>query len=337
MTSNLQQPNKRNGESHFAKNNEFDKYQFVHEALPEINLENVETKTIFFDKTLDYPLLISTLSGWRNDPAVFGVHNKTLAKAAQDLRIGLEICENLDALSLDRIEHLKIREVAPDIPLLLNVPASQIYDNGNFQKIQHVIGLLDVNVLVLQLNALHEYLESSSSTIWQSMSTQIKGLCRNVSIPIIAKGEGFGISPKTAGLLIDAGVSGIEIGAQDKMFWQNIEKRVSTSAKFETAKILTRWGVSLADSLKEVRELTKGILIASGEIETGLDVAKAIALGADLVSVSGPLLTAAWDGTDSVIYQIRVISETLRVVMFATGSRNIPDLKRPDLLIEKYK
>jgi isopentenyl-diphosphate delta-isomerase len=311
----------------------FERLQFRHSALPELSLEQIETSTTFLGKPLRAPLLISSMTG--------GVERgwqllRRLACAAQQTGCALGVGSQRAALeSSQRTGFFRVRAEAPDVLLFANLGAVQLNYGFGVDDCRRAVDMIEADGLFLHLNPLQEALQEGGNTDWSSLATGIEALCRQMEVPVIAKEVGFGISAPVARLLANCGVSAIDVSGAGGTSWSFVEHlRSSTHRQHQVSESFVDGGIPTARSLVEVRrEVPEIPLIASGGMRTGIDAAKALALGASLAGVAGPMLRAADRSEAAAVEALHIIIDELRISMFAAGAARPSEL-RADQLFE---
>ena len=311
----------------------FEEYRFIHRALPEIDLANVDTGIDVFGRHLDAPLLISCMTGGVPQAAKI---NRALAQVAQRLRIALGLGSG--RVLLERPEVLptfNIRPYAPDTLILANLGAVQLNRGVGVEQCRRLIDLLQADALVLHLNALQEALQVEGDTCFSGLLGKIGELCRALDRPVIVKEVGWGIAPDLAVALLDVGVSAVDVAGAGGTSWSEVERhRLNGKARGRVAAAFADWGLPTADAVREARRVAPTARIfASGGIRSGMDVAKALALGADLVGIAGPFLRAAAQGKDAVFELAQEYIDVLRTTMFCIGAPNLAALRHTPRLV----
>jgi isopentenyl-diphosphate delta-isomerase len=305
----------------------FDDYAFEHQALPEIDLAEVDTSTELLRKRLEAPLLISCMTG--GTPEAQRI-NATLAKVAEEFGIamglgsGRALVENPETLpSFD------VRNEAPNVLLLANLGAVQLNKGYGVDECRRLVDLLRADALVLHLNALQEALQPEGDTNFRGLLGRIATLCKQLAVPVVVKEVGWGIGPLAVRALFDAGVASVDLAGAGGTSWSEVERyRIAEPWRGHVAATFAGWGIPTAQCIREARSVApKGTIVASGGIRNGLDVAKAIALGADAAGIAGPFLRAADVSIDEARDYARELIETLRIAMFCTATRTIAELK----------
>jgi isopentenyl-diphosphate delta-isomerase len=310
-----------------------ERYRLVHRALPEMALEEVNTSTSFLGHRLGAPLLISAMTG---GAALSQEVNRRLASAAQEL--GLAMCLGSQRAAIedpDLLATYQVRQVAPDILLLANLGAVQLNYGYGVGECLRAVESVEADALVLHLNPLQEALQPEGDTNFAGLTAKIAEVCRALPVPVIVKEVGWGISATVAERLYQAGVAALDLAGAGGTSWSEVERyRSATPAEAEVAEAFADWGLPTADALVAVRQACPKLsLIASGGIKDGVEVAKCLALGANLAGIAQPLLRPAMDSSEAVSGQLRVFLRQLRVAMFCTGARTVADLDSSRLVL----
>jgi isopentenyl-diphosphate Delta-isomerase len=313
----------------------FDDYYFIHQALPEINLEYVDLSIKLFDKKLAAPLIISSMVGGIDSAAEL---NRNLAAAAQELGLAMGLGSQRCAIDNPAaVSSYQVRDVAPDILLLANLGAVQLNYSYTVDECRRAVDMVNADGLILHLNPLQEALQPEGNTNFSGLVNKIEKVCSGLKAPVIVKEVGGGISDNVARMLSNAGVAAIDIAGAGGTSWSEVEKyRERTQAKENVAAAFASWGIPTVKSIDMVRrgapEMT---LIASGGVRNGIDVARAIALNADLAGIAAPLLRAANISVEAVITALQEFIEELKITMFCTGTTTIEELKNTPFMERK--
>ncbi len=304
----------------------FEQFRFMHEALPELDLSDLDTGVEFFGRSLNAPILISSMTGGTADAEPI---NRALAEAAQATRIAMGVGSQRVALESPELnESFKIRKYAPDILLFANLGAVQLNYGYDLTQCQEAVAMIEADALILHLNALQEALQPEGDTRFKGLLAKIEGICRQIDVPVIAKEVGWGFSVSTAQRLADAGIAAIDVAGAGGTSWSQVEMhRAGSAAQATLAAEFIDWGLPTADVLRSLHQALPTLpLIASGGLRNGMDLAKSIALGARLGGMAGPFLKAATKSSEAVVELIHQLSQTLQIAMFSTGSKRLEDL-----------
>jgi isopentenyl-diphosphate delta-isomerase len=312
----------------FQRGTGLERFEFRHEALPELSLEEIDTTTILFGRRLAAPLLVSGMTGGTDEA---GEVNRRIATAVAALGLGMGV--GSQRISVERPEVLdsfRVRQLAPDVLLIANLGAVQLNYGLSAGDCQRLVESIGADALALHLNPLQEAIQPGGNSDFRGLQAKIADVCRTLSVPVIAKEVGCGISGDTARRLVDAGVAAIDVGGAGGTCWTDIEGRRSGSATTRAvAATFREWGIPTADAIRSVRARCPDIpLIASGGLRSGLDVAKCLALGADAAAIASPVLKAAVESADAVGELLARLIRELRLAMFCTGSARPVDLGR---------
>ncbi len=305
----------------------FDEYRFDNAALPGMALSEVSTDATFLGRRLRAPLLISCMTG--GVPEAEPV-NAALAEAAQACGVALGLGSARVLLERpDATGGFLVRRLCPDVPLLVNLGAVQLNRGIGVDDCRRLVETLEADALVLHLNALQEALQPGGDTDFTGLLGRIAEVAATLGSPVVVKEVGWGIDAATVRDLVDAGVAAVDLAGAGGTSWSEVERhRMSEPGAARVAAAFAGWGIPTATALREARQLVpSATLVASGGVRGGLDVAVAMALGADLVGAAGPVLRAAPGGAAAVVDTIGEWMEVLRIAMFCTASRDLSALR----------
>lgn len=309
-----------------------EKYRFIHEALPELDLSEVDTTTSLFGKKLRAPILISSMTGGTRDTWKINVR---LAEAAQEAGIAMGVGSQRAAEEDSRAAStFTVRKVAPDILLFANLGAVQLNYGYDVSHCQRAVAMIEADALYLHLNPLQEAVQHGGDTNWKRLAKKIERVCKTVGVPVVAKEVGWGISERTARILVDCGVSAIDVAGAGGTSWSQVEMyRAPDELTRELAGSFVGWGNPTAESIQYVRKATSSLpIFASGGLKDGIDIAKVIALGASLGGMAGPFLRAAAISSKKIHHQIELTHQQLRIAMFNAGAGTINSLTPSNLI-----
>ncbi|MBN1486421.1 MAG: type 2 isopentenyl-diphosphate Delta-isomerase [Anaerolineae bacterium] len=310
----------------------FEQYQFVHQALPEMDMEAISTATTFLGKSLDLPLLISSMTGGTDKAARI---NQILAEAAQASGIGLGLGSIRPALEdPELMQTFQVRRYAPDSLILVNLGAIQLNYGYGLDECRKAVDMVEADGLILHLNALQEALQPEGQTNFADILSKIEIICGTLEVPVIAKEVGWGLSKTVARQLIDAGVTALDIAGAGGTSWSQVEMyRSRNTIQKEISNAFRDWGIPTALSIQMVREVNADIpLIASGGIENGVEIAKALALGANMTATARTLLRVVNESPQAVLDKLVVLQRQLQIAMFAVGAKDITALRQKSLI-----
>jgi isopentenyl-diphosphate delta-isomerase len=309
----------------------FEDYRFIHQALPDLNLEDVNLELELFSKKLQTPLLISSMTGGTPEAAEI---NRTLAIAAQDSGIAMGLGSQRAAIEDPKLAPtFQVRDVAPDILLFANLGAIQLNYAYGINQCLRAIDMIEADALILHLNALQEALQPEGDTQFAGLLGKIEEVCRLLPVPVVAKEVGWGFSEESAVQLANAGVAAIDVAGAGGTSWSQVEMhRAQNESQARIAATFIDWGIPTADSILNIRRSAPELsIIASGGIRDGLEIAKCIALGAQLGGMAGPFLKAASRSLEDTIQTIDEIRREIQITMFAAGIANLEELKQTKL------
>lgn len=309
-----------------------EEYFFLHQALPELDLHSVDTSLTLFGKRLQRPLLISSMTGGTSRAWEI---NRTLAAAAQEAGMAMGLGSQRAALADPALaDTYRVRDVAPDILLFANLGAVQLNYGYGVKECQQAVGMIEADALILHFNALQEAVQPEGDGNFAGLLRRVEAVCRQLSVPVIAKEVGWGFSGQAARQLADAGIAAIDVAGAGGTSWSQVEMyRAPTARHARVAGAFIDWGIPTAVSIRLVRQAAPGLpIFASGGVKDGIDVAKAIALGATLGGLAGDFLRAAdQGGVEGVLELAGALTDELRVAMFASGAPDLAALARTPL------
>lgn len=303
-----------------------EKYRFVHQALPELNLATIDTSLHLFGKTLRAPILVSSMTGGAAEAERI---NRNLAQAAQATGIAMGLGSQRAAISDSTLARTyQVRDVAPDILLFANLGAIQLNYSYGVDECRRAVEMVQADALILHLNPIQEAVQDHGNTNWSGLVGKIEHVCLALKIPVIVKEVGFGISADTARQLVNAGVAAIDVAGAGGTSWAAVEaKRAPNPELKQLAEAFWDWGLPTAESLEQVRETAPQLpIFASGGIRNGIEIAKCVALGASLVGLASPLLKLANVSAEATSEGILTLAKQLRVAMFGIGAKNLEAL-----------
>ncbi len=310
----------------------FDDIIFEHNALPEIDMEDINIGMTFLNKQISAPLLVSSMTG---GPARASDINRNLAIACHELNLALAVGSQRIAIESNSVAGLgaELRRHAPHIPLLANFGAAQLNLGFGVEKARLAIDMIGADALIIHLNPLQEALQTDGNRNWKGLLNRIEILARELHVPLVVKEIGCGISGRLARRLIDVGVSVIDVAGAGGTSWAAVEaERAATPQQAATARGFVDWGQTTAHAISDVRShCPDAVIVGSGGIKDGLDAAKAIRLGADIVGQAASILHAAIQSPEAVIEHFSIVIAQLRVACFCTGSSTLAELRHAPL------
>ncbi|MFN8495937.1 MAG: type 2 isopentenyl-diphosphate Delta-isomerase [Caldilineaceae bacterium] len=314
-------------------------FRFVHQALPELDLADVDPGVSVFGKRVAAPILVSSMTGGTDQAQQI---NRTLAAAAQAQQLAMGLGSQRAGIErADAVASFRVRDVAPDILLFANLGAVQFNYGYSVEQCRRAVEMVEADALILHLNPLQEVLQPEGDSQWRGLLGKIAEVCRTVGVPVIAKEVGWGISAQTARRLIEAGVSALDVAGAGGTSWSQVEMyRAPTERLRRLAAAFADWGIPTTESLLAVRQVRSElqrkdvVLFASGGIRNGQDIAKCAALGADLVGLAGPFLKRAVESVEAVNEEMELLITELRIAMFCSGAATIDALRQPGVLVK---
>jgi len=313
-----------------AHHNYWDDVKLTHNALPEINKDEVDTSTELFGKKLGAPLIISAMTGGYTKGKKI---NENLAAAAEKFKVGMGVGSQRAALENEKLKDTYgiIRDF--DIPLrFANIGASQLVIWGHKKTLENahkMIDMIEAHVFIVCLNFLQEVIQAEGEANAKGSFEAIQKLAEDLDIPVVVKESGAGISFSVAERLSKTKISGIDVGGFGGTSFSAIEhyraKLINDELHARGGNTFWDWGIPTPTSILEVGDATDWNIpiIATGGIRNGLDAAKAIALGASCAGIARALLEPATKSKESVIYEVDAIIKELRATMFLVGIDNI--------------
>lgn len=322
----------------------FERYEFLHNALPEINFSEIDLSVTFLGKQLSLPLIISSMTGGYQDA---GRINRRLAEVCAEKKLAMGVGSQRQAMEGSAFHRTfsVVREVAPGIPIFGNIGGAEVAKMKDTSAIKRLAELIHADAFAVHLNPLQEFLQPEGNPDFRGVLKGIERLVKELPIPIIVKEIGAGISMQVAQRLTDAGVRIIDVAGAGGTSWAGVEiirRSKSKSPKEQQPSFASKfwdWGIPTADALRQVCSLKTQVprltVISSGGINSGLDIAKSIAFGADIAGSARPMLKALeHGGTKMLLAQIQNWEMELKGAMFLTGSRTIAELQRQQLVLK---
>lgn len=305
----------------------FDDYQFSHTALPEIDLADVDTSVEFLGCQLSAPLLISCMTGGTE---IAGRINRNLATGAAEERVAVGIGSQRKALEdPEKADTFRVREIARSVPLLANLGAVQLNYGMGLRECRQAVEMIGADALVLHLNPLQEALQPEGQCNFSDLLPKIGEVARELEVPLVVKEVGSGLSEPVARALAGVGVRILDTAGTGGTSWARIEAQ--RSGELELGELFAGWGIPTPLSIQEVRRVDGVTVIASGGLRNGLDLAKALALGADLGGMAYPFLAAATESPEKVAEKVRRTVRELRICMFCLGVKTVAELRKTGL------
>jgi isopentenyl-diphosphate delta-isomerase len=308
-----------------------DRYSFVHNALPELDIDEIDVSTNFLGKQLQAPILISSMTGGFE---LARQVNRNLAAAAQRLGLAMGVGSQRVALEEPSVaDSFRVRDVAPNILLLGNLGAVQLNYGYTVEHCRRAVDMIGADGLILHLNVLQEAVQPEGNRNFSGLGAKIAGICRELKVPVVAKEVGSGISAEVALRLKGAGVKAIDVAGRGGTSWYAVEARRAAKGGKPADTTFADWGIPTEEALVATRQAVPDMqMVASGGIRSGLDIAKCIALGADMGAFGQPLLAAALESPEKVVQFIGAIIQEIKITMLCVGAKNLEALRKIPLV-----
>jgi isopentenyl-diphosphate Delta-isomerase len=301
-----------------------ERYRLPYNALTQTDLDSVDLATEFLGSRLRAPVLIGSMTGGAELSATI---NGNLAAAAQQLGIGMML--GSQRIMLDNgsaSASFRIRDVAPDVLLIGNIGLAQLND----MVVPDLVKALDhvgANALAVHTNPLQEAMQHKGDTDFSGSITRLRDIAASIGYPVILKEVGHGIGAAAAAELVDCPIAAVDVAGAGGTSWARVEQFVRYGEIRFPA--LAEWGIPTAQALLEVRHTLPDVpLVASGGIRSGMDAAKALALGADAVSVARPLLAPAIESVAAVVDWLQCFIDELLICLHGCGAADLAALRR---------
>ncbi len=323
LEENVQFPNITTG---------LERYRFLHQAVPELDLADIDSSVALFGKQLQAPILISSMTGGTIDAQRI---NCNLAEAAEAHGIAMGLGSQRAAIEdPSLVETFQVRQVAPSILLFANIGAVQLNYGYGVEQCQRAVDMIEADALILHFNVLQEAVQPEGDTNFAGLLNKVEAVAKALPVPIIAKEVGWGFSEQNVRDLANAGVAAIDVAGSGGTSWSEVEYyRAPTAFHAKVARSFANWGIPTADAIRYARAGAPDLpVFASGGLRDGIDIAKSIALGADIGGLAGPFLKAANESVEAVDELIRILKAQIRIAMLCSGANDIPTLKQTPLI-----
>lgn len=314
----------------------FEDIFFVHRSLPEVDREKIDLSTKFFSHTFSAPIIVGGMTGGTAEASKI---NQAIAEAVQELGLGMGVGSQRVAIEDPKLESsfVETRRKAPTAFLIANIGAPQLVKGWGVEQAKIAVNMIDADALAIHLNPLQESIQPKGETNYKNALTKIKEIATKLHVPVIAKETGAGICAEDAKKLADANVKAIDVAGVGGTSFAAVEYHRAKIARDDKGERLGEtfwdWGIPTAVSVYEVSNTINIPVIASGGIRTGIDAAKALALGASLVSISSPALRPATKGARQVKRTLELFIDELRNAMFLTGVDAVKKLRKTSIVI----
>ena len=314
----------------------FENVYFVHQALPEIDRNKIRLATKVFDHEFSAPIFVGAMTGGTREATKI---NTFIAESVEELGLGMGVGSQRAAIEEPKLEstYKIVRKKAPDAFLVANIGAPQLVQGYGVKEAEHAVEMIGADALAIHLNPLQEAIQPEGEACYAGVLQKIREIAESLSIPVIVKETGAGISAEVAEKLERVGVKGIDVSGAGGTSWAAVEYYRAKAAEDEFRQRLGEsfwdWGISTVASLVEVSQSTKLAIIASGGVRTGTEVAKALALGASLASMSTPILRPATKNASEVKKTLNFFVEELRNAMFLVSAESVDELRKAPVVL----
>ncbi len=302
----------------------------IHNALPELDFDEIDTSTTFLNHKFSAPLIIDSMTGGTPEAAKI---NERLAETAETLGLGMGLGSQRAGLKSKELEETYsiARQHAPNAFLIANIGGAQLAKGLSIDEAKRIIDMINANALVIHLNPLQELVQPEGEPKFKGVFNKIAELVNSLNIPVIVKEVGAGISKEVASRLEVAGVRAINVAGSGGTSWAGVEKlraeSIGSELKTHLGEMFWDWGIPTAASLIEVKRVVKLQLIASGGLRNGLEVAKCLAIGADMCAMAFPFLKQAAISKEAVMQFADLLLNELKSTMYLVGAKDIRTLK----------
>ncbi|MEM3695099.1 MAG: type 2 isopentenyl-diphosphate Delta-isomerase [Candidatus Bathyarchaeia archaeon] len=314
----------------------FEDVHLIHRALPQISKEKINLETRVFNHKFAAPIIVGAITGGTTEATKI---NATIAEAVEELGLGMGVGSQRAAIEDERFEEtFRItRKKAPTAFLIANIGGVQLTHGYGIKEAKKAVEMIDADAIAIHLNPLQEVIQPEGQTNFEGVLEKIRQIADELDKPVIAKETGAGISAEDAKKLEDAGVEGIDVSGAGGTSFAAIEyyraKRRHREFQQELGQVFWDWGIPTAISIIEVSQAVKIPVIASGGIRNGIEVAKALTLGASLTSLSQPILKEAVKGVKETKNVLQTLIEELKTTMFLIGAISVNNLKEKPVII----
>ena len=314
----------------------FEDALLVHKALPEIERDKIDLSTVVFNHKFSAPLIVEAMTGGTKKAAEI---NANIAQAIEQLGLGMGVGSQRVAIENPRLERFFTiaRENAPTAFLIANIGAPQIIKKQGVKEAKRAVEMIKADALAIHLNSLQEAIQPEGETNYVGVLNKINEIVQTIDVPVIVKETGSGIAAEEAKMVKAIDVKGIDVAGAGGTSWAAVEyhraKKINDELRQRLGETFRDWGIPTVVSVIEVVQSAGLKVIASGGVRSGIDVAKALALGADLTGVAIPILRPATKGSKEVKKTLQFMIQELRNTMFLTGAKSIQELKTIPVII----
>ncbi|WP_373467817.1 type 2 isopentenyl-diphosphate Delta-isomerase [Acidianus infernus] len=311
----------------------------IHQAMPCLSFNEINTSVKFLKKEISAPLMVTGMTGGNE---ALGKINATIAEVIEELRLAMGVGSQRIAIErADARESFKIvRKKAPTSPIIANIGAPQLAKGYGLKELKEAVSMIEADAIAVHLNPAQELFQPEGEPEYPGdILIKLKDISKELGVPIIIKETGTGISMETAIKFKEIGIRYFDVSGQGGTSWiavEMIRDKRKNNWKKESAELFAGWGIPTAASIIETRfAVPDAFIIGSGGIRNGLQIAKAIALGADIAGMASPVLKKAVEGKESLVSFFNKVIFELKAAMMLTGAKNVEELKRVPVVIWK--
>ena len=314
----------------------FEDIHLIHKALPEINKQEINLSTEVFNHKFSAPLIVGAITG--GTPEATRI-NAAIAEAVEELGLGMGVGSQRAAIEDKKLEKTftVARKKAPNAFLIANIGGVQLVNGYSIKEVEKAVAMIEADAIAIHLNPLQEAIQPEGQTNFRGILEKISEIAEKIDKPLIVKETGAGIAAEEAKKLETVGVNGIDVSGAGGTSFAAVEyyrvKGPKNSFQRRLGDVFWDWGIPTAISVVEVSQSVKIPVIASGGVRDGVDMAKALALGANLTSLSQPILQAAVKGARETKNVLSLLIEELRNAMFLVGANSVQELHKVPLVI----
>jgi isopentenyl-diphosphate delta-isomerase len=314
----------------------FEDVSLLHRALPELDLQKIDISTTVFGYIFSAPIFVGAMTGGTAKATKINI---AIAEAVEQLGLGMGVGSQRIAIDNPKVEHSfsVVRDKAPTAFIIANIGGPQLVSKYGVKEAKKAVEMVKANVLAIHLNSLQEAVQPEGDTNYSNLISKISELTQELDVPVIIKETGAGIAAEDAALLEAAGVAGIDIAGVGGTSWSAVEYyRATASQDISSQKLglaFWDWGIPTAISLVETVKSVRLPVIASGGIRSGIDIVKALGLGASLVSATYPFLSPATNSSEDVKKVLQYLVQEVRTAMFLVGVDSIQKLQNVPVVL----
>lgn len=306
-----------------------DRYGFVHNALPEIDFAKIDTSTKFLGKRVNYPFFISCMTGGILEG---GKLNKNLARAAEKYGIAFGVGSQRAAVENPSLEKFyEVRKYAPTIPVMANIGIVQLNYGYGLKEFQKCVDMIKADALVIHINPIQEVIQPEGDSNWENLIPKLEKVVKKIKVPVIAKEVGCGLSENVISRLYGIGIKIFDTAGWGGTSWPKVEG-LRGKSDLSLGELFGEWGIPTAESIKMASDFRKKhkevFVLGSGGIRNGVEIAKCISLGSDMVGIASPFAKAGMKSQEEVEKIIEKYAKELKITMFGVGAKNIKSLQK---------